>query len=156
MIAPGTIPPADSVLRRHQPYPGFAMFHGSTLGRGQHDLTVEEHQALGGAKRIDFDELDAIAAEHRGDPAVKRGNLTALGPRVRPLAYVVGPDVVLVAVGRYDATYGGWVRPGDAPRRLTGSELRADQEAERAWERRAQAYASALAFEAARGLRGAS
>lgn len=144
MIGPGLLPPRESVLRHRQPYPGFAVFHTSLWGPSRHDLTVDEHQALGCAQRMTFTELDELGRRHLRDARVKRGNLATCGPKSPPLAYVVGPGINAVAGGWHDATYGGWVRPGgEEVDRTSGYDREADRRAERDAERREQTLASA-------------
>jgi len=148
VIAPGVLPPRDSVLRHHQPHPGFAVFHAGLVGVDRHLLTVDEHQSLADANRVSFAELDDLARPLLRDSQVKRGNLATLGPRSAPLAYVVGPGVVAVADGRHNPTFGGWVRPGgeEVPRD-TGYDREADDQAEREAEQRARTAADAIEWD---------
>lgn len=147
----------NTALARSQPLPGMAV---RQVWESRHNLTAEEHQVLALAKWLGWDELDEIAAPHVRDAEVKRGNLTVLGPRSHPLAYVLGPrlGLCLVGVGRHDATYGGWVRPGgeERPRSLTPEERAGDRQAAREYDARQRANDNILGWEARRGPRAAS
>jgi hypothetical protein len=126
------------------PLPGMAV---RPISASRHDLTVGEHQALATATRVTWDELDAAARPLVLDGTVKRGNLAVLGQGYTPpLAYVVGPDLVLVARGRTHLSYGGWVRPGgdERPRITTPEERAGDRAAAREYDIRQRANDAAM------------